>query len=133
MPCTHAELIMEYAKDCQEYERPWERWELRCAGSIKWVDLESHPKWKPNTRYRRKPRTITIPQSELPEPMREEPVAGTPIYKLNPHTVSGIDCTRWQGGAYDLSLLRAGLIYHTEEDARGWLDWWREHVMGRGE
>jgi len=123
---------MEYAKDCQKMERPWKMWELRNAGSTEiWVDLESHPKWKPNARYRRKPRTITIPESELPEPMREGPKEGSRYYFLN-LVISEILEQKWDGCKVDIARLSTGLCYHTEQDARAWLDWWRENVVGRG-
>jgi len=78
-----------------------------------------------------KPRTITIPQSELPEPMREEPAIGSYYFTWKKLGLS-VCKYRWDGDSSDKMRLNACLSFHTEEDARAWRDWWRENVMGRG-
>ena len=55
-PCAHAELIMQYAKDCQENEKPWKLWEYKHP-TTSWTPLSQHPCWFPGVKYRRKPQT----------------------------------------------------------------------------
>ena len=56
-PCPHAELIMQYAKDCQENEKPWELWELKPTSEVHWSDCIEHPSWFTWVEYRRKSQT----------------------------------------------------------------------------
>ncbi len=53
-PCVHAELIKQYAEDCQKYERPWELWAVNFKGTG-WQPLYEHPRWGQSSTYRRKP------------------------------------------------------------------------------
>ncbi len=53
-PCVHAELIKQYAEDCQKYEKPWELWEHRWSGEVQWLTIIGHPSWAFNYQYRRK-------------------------------------------------------------------------------
>lgn len=66
----HAALMAEYAKDAAETDKPWERWETRgdYDGS-RWVDSGSHPRWSPESDYRRKPRTLTIAGKTIAAPL----------------------------------------------------------------
>ena len=134
MPCAHYKLMKEYLKDCEKYERPWEMWQFKIEENNKWMDfLSQHPIWSELVEYRRKPRTITIPESELPEPMREVPKEGLPIFKLTLNKYKNIEDLLWDDNDCQLqALLQAGLLYRTEQDAIAWRDWWRENVMGRG-
>lgn len=52
MKHKHADLMMEYAKDAQETDRPWERWEY----SYEWMGYmpcSVHPSWASDCGYRR--------------------------------------------------------------------------------
>ena len=60
MKHKHAELMMQYAQDAMETDKPWERWEYQFDGSTLWHPFDEHsPAWANSMRYRRKPRTIT--------------------------------------------------------------------------
>ena len=54
MAHKHADLMMEYAKDAAETDKPWERWEMR-SHITDWVPLNNHPSWGDTVYYRRKP------------------------------------------------------------------------------
>jgi hypothetical protein len=56
-PCVHAELIKQYAEDCQKYEKPWELWECYWSASSEWKGISSHPSWGASIDYRRKGET----------------------------------------------------------------------------
>ena len=130
MPCAHYKLMKEYLKDCEKYERPWEMWQRFSSLYEVWVDLIEHPEWLSAVKYRRRPRTITIPESELPEPMREAPEVGSHYFAWKKPGLSVIEY-RWDGNSPDRARLDACLSFHTEQDAIAWRDWWRENVMGR--
>ena len=59
----HAALMMEFAKDAQESEAPWLRWELDW-GCNKWATMDSAPVWNPIVKYRRKPTVTPDPHAE---------------------------------------------------------------------
>lgn len=45
--------MMQYAKDASTHEFPYMLWQYNVRGT--WHDLNNHPKWDFNTKYRRKP------------------------------------------------------------------------------
>ena len=55
----HAELMMQYAEDAMKHEFPYILWQYNITGE--WHDLNRHPEWDFNTKYRRKP----LEQNEL--------------------------------------------------------------------
>ena len=54
----HAALMLQYAQDWAETDEPWKRWEVTSHRN-EWVALFGHPRWKEESEYRRKPRTLT--------------------------------------------------------------------------
>lgn len=54
----HAELMMQYAQDAMETDKPWERWEFYGSLSEGWMSVEAaiSPVWWPDVQYRRKPK-----------------------------------------------------------------------------
>lgn len=68
----HAALMLEYAKDWAETDRPWERWQLQQSTGAwyTFTKYQGHPRWDKHTQYRRKPKVITINGHEVPEPYR---------------------------------------------------------------
>lgn len=82
----HAELMLHYAQDALETDRPWERWEQGYYKNGKEHDYQpctSNPTWKVEWCYRRKPKTISINGFEVPEPLREAPVDGAKVYLVD--------------------------------------------------
>jgi hypothetical protein len=53
MKCIHADHILNYAIDCQNFEHPWLLWRVR-KPSGRWRDLTDHPLWHPEQEYQRK-------------------------------------------------------------------------------
>ena len=51
----HADLMMQYAKDAMETDKPWERWEFKDNEELEWQDL-GWPIWHEQCQYRRKPK-----------------------------------------------------------------------------
>lgn len=57
----HADLMMQYAKNAAETERPYERWEVcQHPGLSQWLNLNKHPSWENDMEYRRKPKPFTV-------------------------------------------------------------------------
>jgi hypothetical protein len=51
----HAHLMVEYAKDALETDKPWERWERAHITNLGlWQGLKENPPWIANNVYRRK-------------------------------------------------------------------------------
>jgi hypothetical protein len=117
----HAELMIEYAKDAMETDKPWERWEFNV--DHKWESFRhAHPLWEDDTQYRRKPQTININGHEVPEPYRGEMKEYQPYY-----TPDLFDCgddywenyhdRQWQNDIYDNVAMKNGLVHLTEAAA----------------
>jgi hypothetical protein len=59
MAHEHANLMMQYAFDAAETDKPWERWEGRRDGEH-WTSCAFHPGWYDECEYRRKPNQAQI-------------------------------------------------------------------------
>ena len=89
----HAALMLQYAQDAAETNTPWERWEYSDTATLNqhgekirddWFDCRDNPDWRPNAKYRRKPKTIKVTvngkEMEFPEPIRDTPTEGEFVY-----------------------------------------------------
>lgn len=68
---NHAALMLQYAQDAMETDKPWERWEILRGKS--WCDLTENPTWIEYMEYRRKPETIKVGKWEFPKPIKDSP------------------------------------------------------------
>ena len=96
----HAELLMEYAKDAMETDKPWERWEWYCEDEFgeRWITLtEYNSSFFPRRIYRRKPKTIRIGNYDVPEPIREVPTIDTWVWYVNLASDNGITKSKYDG------------------------------------
>ena len=50
----HIPKMEQYLKDCKKYESAWMLWEECQIGSNSWNNLNAHPTWDLNYKYRRK-------------------------------------------------------------------------------
>jgi hypothetical protein len=55
----HAELMMQYAQDAMEGDKPWVLWEFKIFHGT-WSPLKSNPRWHTDQQYRRRPKQHTI-------------------------------------------------------------------------
>lgn len=62
MKHKHADLMLQYAKDAQTTDKPWELWEIcgDLAEGDMWLPLYSQPAWETHRRYRRKAHTTPL-------------------------------------------------------------------------
>lgn len=113
----HAALMLQYAQDALETDKPWERWQIRPEGGTEgWHDCIGRLCFSERFEYRRKPRTITYTIT-IPEPMREAPEVGTIIYIPTPLAEELASMYGWYGSQSDDRLLKRGLCFATREDA----------------
>jgi hypothetical protein len=126
---VHADLMLQYAQDAQETDKPWERWQLKepemIVNMTSTVDADGflncvrHPKWDKDTQYRRKPKTININGYEVPEPVRVIH-GGHTYYSFTLSNVFGFRVTRLYHGSGEIvpyHLVDAGLVHATREAA----------------
>ena len=118
MKHKHAELMMEYAKDALETDKPWERWEHKNQVSDEWRTFtHCHPDWNQDRFYRRKPRTININGFEVPEPYRGEMKYGSTYYFPWLEGGKGFGYNTWQGDEIDGDIFKNGALHLTKEAA----------------
>ena len=111
----HAALMLQYAQDALETDKPWERWE--CNDGVAWRQFTMrHPSWFNEYEYRRKPKTMTYTVT-IPEPLREAPEVGEAYYVADPKTRDFYEWLYWHGTELDMRLLKRGLCFATAEDA----------------
>ena len=115
MKHIHAELMMDYAIDAMETDKPWLRWE--CLDESEWQTLNYCPRWTPEIKYRRKPKTININGHEVPKPYRGEMKDGMYYYMPNFWGQSGYDSYRWDSDHCEEITKSKGLLHLTKEAA----------------
>jgi len=122
MQHKHAYLMMLYAQDAMETDKPWERWEFRHKNnnptSWQYFNSTTSPGWLDNVEYRRKPQTININGFEVPEPVRVALKYEQEYYSVSDF-MRADDCTpyQWEGDEVDFRFLKCGLIHLTKEAA----------------
>ena len=113
----HAELMLQYAQDAMETDKPWERWQIRPEGGTEgWHDCSGRLCFSERCEYRRKPRTLTYSVT-IPEPLREAPHDGKVYFVPNVASNRFYFDTRWDGDCVDNFRLERGLCFATKEDA----------------
>ena len=114
----HAALMLQYAQDALETDKPWERWQLRTGGEAVWFDFDGHfrPTWSEGTEYRRKPHTMTYTVT-MPEPLRKAPKRGESYYVVDMNAIPLYFLHWWYDDEDDRRNLKRGLCFATKEDA----------------
>ena len=121
----HAALMLQYAKDAMETDRPWERWEV--AAPNEWKGCEVSPSWSEDHNYRRKPETIKVGKLEFQKPIRDTPKEDEFVYYVteghkisDPPFVVADACFRC--GAKPEWYLVHGLLHLSPEAAQAHAD-----------
>lgn len=116
MKHIHAELMMEYAKDAMETDKPWLRWEYNRDG--RWIVCDwGFPSWHEKGEYRRKPQTVNINGYEVPEPYRGEMRYGQFYYIPNLDSSELYNTLIWYKDACDQKVIERGLLHLSKEAA----------------
>lgn len=128
----HAALMLQYAQDAAETDRPWERWEYSDTVTLNqhgekicddWYDCGGDLDWHPSVQYRRKPQVIRVGRHEFPKPITFTPKIDTIywIIRLHPEGYAPDDLI-WSGDETDASLLRSHMIHLSREAAQAHAD-----------
>jgi hypothetical protein len=116
----HAELMLLYAQDAMETDKPWERWEFKERTYKVFETCYTNPAWFKEVSYRRKQKTIRIGNYDVPEPLRIAPEEGAKVYlvDLGISTSSKVACYSYsrQIVANEFFLQR-GLLHLNKEAA----------------
>ena len=118
----HAALMLQYAKDAAETDKPWERWEVKINNG-EWCELNGNPNWVEDWGYRRKPQVIKVGKWEFPKPISigETPAIGTMLYLTEFGTVAEAftvwNC-EWDEAPHNMARLIGGVFHLTREAAQ---------------
>ena len=119
----HAALMLQYAQDAAETDKPWEQWEILRGKS--WCDLTENPTWIEYMEYRRKPQVIRVGRHEFPKPISEALEIGMKYWfisfsedlgEFSPFRVP------WNGDKVDKAYLDGRVIHLTEASAQAHAD-----------
>lgn len=110
----HAELMMQYAQDAMETDKPWERWEFRWEGEEDWRRLFDHPSWQDNANYRRETPTHIVNGHEVPAPLKGEPDIGSGYFYIDTYSMEACPM-RWDGDSIDTRLLGSNCFARRED------------------
>ena len=116
MSHIHFESMKLYDEDAMEMEEPWNQWEKQFRTSV-WMRCTVEPVWSVTWKYRRRAKTVTIGEFDVPEPYRGEMEDGTvyfaPELQQN-HWVTRV----WRVGVQHHFDRRAdGMVHLTQEAA----------------
>ena len=121
MKHKHAELMMQYAQDAMETDKPWELWEMRLPANKTWSNCtDGDMNFSSIFEYRRKPKmiSVTLMNGEVvswPEPHRTELEYGDLYFYVD---VDGsVMVEEWDCIAWDSDTLSNGWIHLTEDAA----------------
>ena len=115
-PHPHAALMMQYAQDAAETDKPWWRWECRLDDSHPWESINHNPGWSPGYSYRRKPKTIKVNGFDVPEPLKS--LSGLSAYWYPDPFASAYCNMQWPGeGTFNSLAIERGLVHATKEAA----------------
>ena len=113
----HAALMLQYAQDAAETDKPWERWEVGIKGE--WYPLSANPAWELTQGYRRKPQVIRVGRHEFPKPITRELNGGTDYFYVRVgDTCFEVSSDNWIGSAYDLMRLESRRVHPTRGAAQ---------------
>lgn len=118
----HAALMLQYAQDAAETDKPWERWEFKTDWDT-WVELSKNPSWFEDRKYRRKPQVIRVGRHEFSKPIAFTPPKDT-IYwviRLRPEGYAPDDLI-WSGDKTDFNLLKSYVVHLSREAAQAHAD-----------
>ena len=118
----HADLMLQYAKDAMETDRPWERWEVKIKNG-EWCELNGNPNWVEDWGYRRKPQVIRVGRHEFPKPISEAPEEGTDYFYLDFGKIGFVvNSSRCIGDVYNTMRITANHVHLSRESAQAHAD-----------
>lgn len=114
----HADLMLQYAQDAAETDKPWLLWEIYNYSREDWTTLDEHPRWAKVTLYRKKPATVMVNGIEVPAPIKDKlKLLDLKYYLPNINDPGRPHSFMFRDDGYDNQMLKAGLLYLSSEDA----------------
>ncbi len=114
----HAALMLQYAQDAAETDRPWERWEFEVKSGV-WCNLSEHPAWLENKNYRRKPQVIRVGRHEFPKPISNAPLNGTDyFFVMSENSCFKVNAGTWVNSKLDNMRIGSSRLHLTRESAQ---------------
>lgn len=117
MKHPHAELMMQFAQDAMETDKPWELWEVHEVSHGYWRTMTEDEQMLSLKVYRRKPQTIKVNGFDVPAPVKSELENDTVYFVPCFSNLDFVTCLRWNGIPYEMRMLSRGLIHLTKEAA----------------
>ena len=118
----HAALMLQYAQDAAETDKPWERWEFKTDVDT-WVELIKNPSWFEDRKYRRKPQVIRVGRHEFPKPIAFTPPKDTIYWVIRLHAEGyAPDDLIWGDDKVDFDLLKSCVVHLSREAAQAHAD-----------
>ena len=119
---VHAALMLQYAQDAAETDRPWERWEFEVKSGV-WCNLSEHPAWLENKEYRRKPQVIRVGRHEFPKPISNAPLNGTDyFFVMSENSCFKVNAGTWVNSKLDNMRIGSSRLHLTREAAQAHAD-----------
>ena len=113
----HADLMLAYAQDAQETDKPWILWEFIYPNISGWQPLKDNPSWSHLLEYRRKVKTIRIGNYDVPEPLRIAPEIGTTYFYPAFTNASKVYSYSFTNDHSDNRILDRGMMHLTSAAA----------------
>lgn len=118
----HAALMLKYAQDAAETDRPWERWEFEVKSGV-WCNLSEHPAWLEHKEYRRKPQVIRVGRHGFLKPIAFTPPKDTIYWVINLSAEGYAPSDMiWTGDKTDFDLLKSCVVHLSRESAQAHAD-----------
>lgn len=118
----HAALMLQYAQDAAETDRPWERWEFKVKSGV-WCNLSEHPAWLEHKEYRRKPKVIRVGRHGFLKPIAFTPPKDTIYWVINLSAEGYAPSDMiWTGDKTDFDLLKSCVVHLSRESAQAHAD-----------
>ena len=119
MKHKHAELMMQYAQDAMETDKPWERWEVYGNVTGRWISVSECLSFLPENQYRRKQKmlSVTLANGEVvswPEAVKELS-SGDDYWYIG--ASGGAHFDSYQICNTDNEIIRMGVAHLTKEAA----------------
>ena len=122
MKHKHAELMMQYAQDAMETDKPWERWQYNSnKDDFGFISCDKYTMaFYDDYEYRRKPKmvSVTLMDGEVvswPAPHCTELEYGDSYFYADAD--GSVICVEWDGVEWDKRTLADGWIHLTKEAA----------------
>ena len=121
MKHKHAELMMQYAQDAMETDKPWELWEMRLPANKTWSNCtDGDMNFSSIFEYRRKPKMISVTLANgdvvsWPEPHKGDLNVGQHCYLVEYN--GDVEHVCFEIHSHNTMAVMFGMVHLTKEAA----------------